>query len=569
VSLALNVKIPFYVGQLCCLSPSPQSEEYFCKFCCRCASSSSSASSSSDGEKEPGQESKDDEDGSWGAEREGEFADELEVDPMYADILQSIRRRPGEDPLQEGLTLGRAYEEMRARHMKEQERRKIMRKTVAEVEEKMQPLGALVAFMASASLNKYNTLRYIITYQAHKPFSYRDPHTQKDVVVEPQLCSRVVFKCDAETQLPDGSLFKWTKAQLKDPLLKEAQEAAIEAFSQQLLTELEGLGKPLPQKVVFVSDLKHGRGNNFLLIHHSAEAAAAVRCQDLGVLGFPVKIHGVVNRRSKLRLSRGISVPQFLPTKEDAAAQAYAMTEHILGYFVDRITPPWHMCAGGDRVLSEQAVRLKELPPSVDEAQIREWVGSEVGLFPSKVLKDNLARNSMAALAGSASSQVTWILEFDGKEDCEEKERDVQKALLLHNRTLQVAFVKVERIRRRGAGEFLVQLGVLCCFHSAIQVSALFQFVSFDSFFWFGFPENPKLPVLQAPVRQMLSAESVCLLWTFRDWSGICTEWYGRLLISAGGCARLLQFADISRAPWTEERYDDVSRSLPTFTEVC
>jgi hypothetical protein len=167
---------------------------------------------------------------------------------------------------------------------------------------------------------------------------------------------------------------------------------------------------------------------------------------------YPLRIHGVVNRRSKLRLSRGLSVPQFLVIKQAAAAQGKAMTEHVLGYFVDHLVPPWHMCANGERVLAEQAVRLKELPPWIDEPQIREWVQREVGLSPSRVLLDNLARNSLAAMSGTDGSLVTWIVEFSAKIDCVENEADVQRAVQLNNHLLDRVAVKVERIRARGAG---------------------------------------------------------------------------------------------------------------------
>lgn len=136
------------------------------------------------------------------------------------------------------------------------------------------------------------------------------------------------------------------------------------------------------------------------------------------------------------------------------------MTDDVLGYFIDRLVPPWHMCAGGERVLSEKAVRLKDLPASVDQLQIREWMEKELGVSPSKILQDSLAQNSVAAMAGAEGSLVTWVVEFNAKSDCMEIEADVERALQLNNRALKGSVVKVERIRTRGAGLSK------CTFHS-------------------------------------------------------------------------------------------------------
>jgi hypothetical protein len=154
-------------------------------------SRSSSSSSGSDSDEESdgasGEAGASDRDGAAGAEDgEGGFDDEgLEVDPLYADLLEEIRERPGEDPFQEGLRLGKAYQKMLARQQGEQERRKVMREKVDEVEEKLRPLGAFVAYMASAPLNKYDTLRYTITYKAHKPFTYETPSFRKRIQLHP------------------------------------------------------------------------------------------------------------------------------------------------------------------------------------------------------------------------------------------------------------------------------------------------------------------------------------------------------------------------------------------------
>jgi hypothetical protein len=138
-------------------------------------------------------------------------------------------------------------------------------------------------------------------------------------------------------------------------------------------------------------------------------------------MNHPTRIHAVVNRRSKLRLSRGINVPSFISIKQDAAAQGKAMPEHVLGYFLDCVVAPSHMCVGGKRTPAERSVRLRDVPPSIDASELLEWVKSEVGVAPSQVLRNNLARNNAAAMLGSEGSRVVWILECNARGNCLER----------------------------------------------------------------------------------------------------------------------------------------------------
>jgi hypothetical protein len=301
----------------------------------------------------------------------------------------------------------------------------------------------------------------MIMYEARKPFFYVHPETNMVTNVDPRRCVRIVvngFKPDI-AEIPD--LFRWGQTFLKG----RGNQAVIDRGVE----EWRGLVKeycldnfvPLPEQIAFVSNSKHQRRNNFLCVYASSLEAAYVcgRRVQLGSEEALMRWHAVVNRRSKLKMESGISMPS-LPIMQKASESAKALTEHTLGFITHHLGLPYYACGdnAGQRVLSKKSIRLKGMPANVNAAEIQDWFEWGASVRPTSVFKDNAAKNR-----GEAGGAVAMVAEFLAPGlGCYEAEAVVEKAMFI-NKSLEHPFrgvtVKLQRIRKFSKGEVGLQIG--------------------------------------------------------------------------------------------------------------
>jgi hypothetical protein len=212
-------------------------------------------------------------------------------------------------------------------------------------------------------------------------------------------------------------------------------------------------GQSVPEQIAFVANSRHMRGNNLLCVYGSSQEAASMTNKkvELGVERIMTRCHGVVNRRGKLKMAGGISMPS-LPTMQKASTAAKTLTEHTLGHRTHHLVQPYYSCdEPGQRVLSEKSIRLKNLPADVTAEEIENWFVLHAGVRPTTVFKDNAVKNR-----GGNGQAVAMVVEFVSGGDCHQQEAVLEKAMSISNsptHTFCGARVVLQRIRKAARGE--------------------------------------------------------------------------------------------------------------------
>ncbi|GAQ79805.1 hypothetical protein KFL_000380370 [Klebsormidium nitens] len=337
-----------------------------------------------------------------------------------ADMLTGTQERAnGQESAEEsGARLCKAYEKLREL--------RTLRAAKKGLEDHLQPLGGLIAWMACSSLNKYETLRKLIMYEARKPFSYFNSELGENVTAEPQNCARIVLEKYSIKDECIPALFKWSERAYNDPESAEHNQGAVEAFKEGIQEYLADNLLPIPKSIEYIIDRKHARGNSFLCVYNEAREAILVKGRRTELEGCMVRIHGVINRRKKLTMAGGISVPS-LATARQASADAKQLTEHTLGWHVDKLTPSYYTCEkDGQRTLQDLSLRLKKLATNVTATEIKTWFSEHAAVVPTQVYKDNGGVNR------SGSEGVSWIVEFAKDASCcDDKYADIEAALMV------------------------------------------------------------------------------------------------------------------------------------------
>jgi hypothetical protein len=84
--------------------------------------------------------------------------------------------------------------------------------------------------MACQLLNKYNVLRFMIMYEARKPFTFVHPQSGKETSVDPCHSVRIVidrFKPDNE-EVPE--LFRWGQVFVKARKNQQVVDQEVESW---------------------------------------------------------------------------------------------------------------------------------------------------------------------------------------------------------------------------------------------------------------------------------------------------------------------------------------------------
>jgi hypothetical protein len=161
-------------------------------------------------------------------------------------------------------------------------------------------------------------------------------------------------------------------------------------------------------------------------------------------------VTAVVNRRMKLRLDGGLTMPSLFLTAEQASEDAKAMTDHLLDYFVDPSTPYKYICAGSVKVLQERSVRILNLAPWVTAEMITTFFMETANVSPTQVQQDSLYKQKQGS--------ITWVAEFGRVGvDCEDGFRDVAAAMETNNRIFSdpgigQQVMKLQLLRKRTPG---------------------------------------------------------------------------------------------------------------------
>jgi hypothetical protein len=311
----------------------------------------------------------------------------------------------------------------------------------------MKPLSSLVAWMACKSLNKYTTLRMVVQYAARKPFAYTDVASGVSVEVESYYCSRLVCS-NFSKESPD--VFQWKQAFLKSSANQEEIDYETQQWKEAILDYLDDKELPTPSHIEFIANTRHKRGNNFLLVFSSVEYAASVRMEEVDLLACECRVTAVVNRRMKLRLDGGLTMPSLFLTAEQASDDAKAMTDHLLDYFVDPSTPYKYICAGSVNVLQERSVRILQLAPWITAEMITTFFSETAGVTPTQVVHDSLYKQK--------AGLITWVAEFGRNGlDCEDSFKGVAAAMEANNGMFSDPLIgrqvmKLQLLRKRTPG---------------------------------------------------------------------------------------------------------------------
>jgi hypothetical protein len=385
------------------------------------------------------------EDFNWGfAEREIE--EEGDVQDEYREAVDLAEKEPGlegETASEAGVRLCKAYE--RLHYLKGVQAAK------QGMENHLRPLGPLIAWMACSSLNKYNTLRLMIMYEARKPFSFYDSASGQHIRTEPYNCVPLVAEKFSIRDPAVPELFRRGVRDVADRAENKRHEQEVDDFKEEILEFCEDRVLPRPEAIEFTMDKKHSRGNNFLLVFKSASEATLLRGLRGELGGCPVRFHAVVNRRKKLTLAGGLSVPN-LPTVQEASSSVKQLTAHTLGYPIDKIMPAFHNCdQPGERVLLDKSMRVKGVPMDVSFEELSDWFTEVAAVTPTKVFKDHGGHNP------GPSNLVTMVADF-GRigSTCEDSYGDVEKAMLAgssENHLLRGEKVELYRLQRRTIGK--------------------------------------------------------------------------------------------------------------------
>jgi hypothetical protein len=409
------------------------------------------------GPQEKGDDDEEDEDATAGrgrTEQQGEgnqsfdggeeFDPDWEIDPEFEEVIEMMGEDKDENQDARGERLCSAY--ARLVYLRG------LRDARDGFKQKMESLGGMISWMACQSLNKYNVLRFMIMYEARKPFTYTHPETGKETSVDPQHCVRIVvdsFKPENE-EIPE--FFRWGQVFVKNRRNQQVIDREVDYWRGMIKEHCMDNMLPVPDQVAFIANSKHQRGNSFLCVYGSAQEAASVarRRVVMGACETLLRWHGVVNRRGKLKMAGGVSMPG-LPTMKEASLSAKALTEHTLGHAVHHLVQPYYACdQPGQRVLSERSIRLKNLPADVTSQEIANWFEQEAGVRPTSVFKDNAAKNR------ESSQTVAMVAEFLSDGDCHEQEAVLVKAMTLNNSPtflFRGARVVLQRIRQSARGE--------------------------------------------------------------------------------------------------------------------
>lgn len=319
--------------------------------------------------------------------------------------------------------------------------------------ERMDSLGAMITWMACQSLNKYNVLRYMIMYEARKPFCYIHPETGEDTRVDTRHCLRLVVDKFDPKDPAISNLFRWGQPFLKNRANRMAVDREIGEWKGRVQDTSVQNFAPLPEQTVFVADSKHFRGNSLLNVYGSSFDTGAMKGKRIEMGGVVLRWTAVVNRRRKLKMVGDVSMPS-LPTMQQASAGAKALADHTLGFKVHHQVPAYYGCGddAGQWVLSERSIRVKDMPSDASPGEIQNWFEQEAGVRPVGVYRDNAAKNR-----GKPEGGVSMVADCTIAEgDCFEQEARVEKAMLVHNssaHTFRGERVKLQQIKKPSRGK--------------------------------------------------------------------------------------------------------------------
>lgn len=356
-----------------------------------------------------------------------------------------LYQEEGETPDEEGVRLCSAYTKL--------EYLRGLRDARDGFTEKMDSLGGMISWMACQSLNKYNVLRFMIMYEARKPFCYLHPETGKETAVDPRHCLRlVVDRFDPkDAEIPE--LFRWGQPFLNKPANRMVISRELEDWRSRVQETSVQCFAPLPEHTVLVPDSQHHRGNSLLNVYSSLQETAAMKGKRIEMGGALIRWTAVVNRRRKLKMAGGVSMPS-LPTMEKASAAAKAQADHTLGFRVHHLVPAYYGCGddAGQRVLSESSIRLIAVPNDVTPSEIQDWFLQEAGVRPAGVYRDNVAKNR-----GKPARVVSMVVDFHAAgRGCFEQEAVMQKAMLVNNSSQHLfrgQRLKLQLIKKLSRGE--------------------------------------------------------------------------------------------------------------------
>jgi hypothetical protein len=233
----------------------------------------------------------------------------------------------------------------------------------------------------------------MIMYEAKKPYSFFDTESGQEVRTEPHNCIRLVVDKYSISDPSIPALFKKGEKAANASENAEQNQAKVDQYKEEIVKFCAKALLPIPDKIEYVIDKKHARGNNFLLIYKEAREAMLLRNRWVELEGCLFRLHAVINRRKKLTMAGGLSGPS-LATAKQASEVAKQLTEHTLGWQVDALTPSFYNCnLAGQHVLSDKSIRLKKLPEGVTAGELKVWFSEEAGVTPTQVYQDNVGRN--------------------------------------------------------------------------------------------------------------------------------------------------------------------------------
>ncbi|GAQ85533.1 hypothetical protein KFL_002400050 [Klebsormidium nitens] len=363
------------------------------------------------------------------------------LDDETAEILRDAEPNSGEASDDANKRLCEAYRRLYTKHGQ--------RMALKNLRNTMMPLSRLIAWIACKSLSQYTTMRTIVQFAARKPFSYTDCASGEWREVETFLCARLIVAVYSDAS-PD--IFKWSKLKfLEDPDNQELVDQTVRDWKEAVFDHFAFHELAPPVHIALISDTRHCRGNNFLLVFRAVDHAVSARSDSLEIGDCLLRITAVVNRRMRLRLGGGLVMPDLLSTAAQASLAAKDETADLFDYLIDNVSPYEYLCEGGIRVMQEKAVRVLHCDPALTADMVAQYFVETAGVRPARVLRDSKFKQTQPGF-------VTWIADFaQSGADCEDQFRDIDEVMRQNNGTflhptLGEHAIRLQLLRKRTPG---------------------------------------------------------------------------------------------------------------------